>query len=445
MIINKIYVYGNDAHGVSVYNSFVQAFTDNSLSWTGSVIYGSATIAEASASGCQFYIKSYTGMSSLIATALLSYPDIQTIMPAGSNTPGDHIYDSGGNLPNIIVTGAGDNANETGYDVEFFSNDPITLETTPTDEQDLSSFSNGYIAGQLACIINTLQCSVWEARYRSRMTSSLSGNWVNTNGYGKINVASAIAYTGSISYDPYSYSFGIIDSLSSNKLNKTSYEITIPNIEFAESYQLYKDSVLYNTYSSTTSVVESITSSNNYKYKVSNSATSSDFSETLSLSAEFGYDIGEVTFYSGDSQYDLGAYDISLYDIIQDYLIKCGDVINAERYEIYQNNNLLSNYIAKAVTKIEGWYKYITYDSSSASKESYLYLLIEPESDNVVRRIVNKIKEKFKLIAETPVLILVKFKDCDISCFKTGKLLIKGCEDKEKAEKIVKEFYSIFD
>jgi len=55
----------------------------------------------------------------------------------------------------------------------------------------------------------------------------------------------------------------------------------------------------------------------------------------------------------------------------------------------------------------------------------------------------NKIKEKFKLIAETPVLILVKFKGCDISCFKTGKLLIKGCGDKDKAEKIVKEFYSI--
>lgn len=56
----------------------------------------------------------------------------------------------------------------------------------------------------------------------------------------------------------------------------------------------------------------------------------------------------------------------------------------------------------------------------------------------------NKIKEKFKPIAETPVLVLVKFKGCDISCFKTGKLLIRGCEDKEKAEKIIREFYSIF-
>ena len=51
-------------------------------------------------------------------------------------------------------------------------------------------------------------------------------------------------------------------------------------------------------------------------------------------------------------------------------------------------------------------------------------------------------KKKFEVIADTPVLLLVKVKDCDISCFKTGKLLIKGCKSKEKAEKIAKEFYS---
>ncbi len=52
------------------------------------------------------------------------------------------------------------------------------------------------------------------------------------------------------------------------------------------------------------------------------------------------------------------------------------------------------------------------------------------------------VKKKFKVIADTPVLLLIKVKDCDISCFKTGKLLIKGCKGKEKAEKIAKEFYS---
>lgn len=54
----------------------------------------------------------------------------------------------------------------------------------------------------------------------------------------------------------------------------------------------------------------------------------------------------------------------------------------------------------------------------------------------------NEVKNKFKVVAETPVLILVEFKDCGISCFKSGKLLIKGCKSKEKAEKIIKEFYS---
>ena len=129
-------------------------------------------------------------------------------MPAGSNIPNEHIYDSGGVLPCIISTGGGDTQNETGYDIEFFSNDPITSEAEP-DEQDLSSFSNGYIAGQLTAIINTLNCSIWEARYRAQVTADrnevgrVSSFWEPLNGYGKINVNAAIAYVGLIPPDPY--------------------------------------------------------------------------------------------------------------------------------------------------------------------------------------------------------------------------------------------------
>lgn len=57
----------------------------------------------------------------------------------------------------------------------------------------------------------------------------------------------------------------------------------------------------------------------------------------------------------------------------------------------------------------------------------------------------DKVKKKFEIIADTPVILLVKVKDCDISCFKTGKLLIKGCKSKEKAEKIAKEFYKVIE
>ena len=36
-----------------------------------------------------------------------------------------------------------------------------------------------------------------------------------------------------------------------------------------------------------------------------------------------------------------------------------------------------------------------------------------------------KLKEKFKVIAETPQLIIIK-DEFDVTCYKTGKLLIKN-------------------
>lgn len=198
-MITKIYIYqaeGDETHALNVYGAFAQALGDNNLGWSGTVYYGTTTIAAAAALGCELYIKSYTGMSSLIATALLSYPGIQTIMPSGSNTY-EQIYNSDGSLPNIIVTGAGDVANETGYDIEFFAPDTVTI------EPDLSSFSNGYIAGQTACVVNSLNCSIWEARFRMQQTASRGGVWVNTNGFGLIDIEAAILFSGTIISDPY--------------------------------------------------------------------------------------------------------------------------------------------------------------------------------------------------------------------------------------------------
>jgi len=235
-MINKIYIYGDDAHGHSVYDAFVQALTDNGITWTGEVVYGTASFATALAAGCQLYLKSTTGMSGSIAAALACYPALQVIMPAGSNTPNHHVYDSGGVLPNIIVTGGGDTQNETGYDVEFFSNDPVTIEATP-DEQDLSSYSNGYIAGLLTAIINTLACSIWEARYRAQVTADrnevgrVSSFWEPKNGYGKINVNAAVAFVGLIPADPYLQDVLAIENAALQAANDslTAYSITLQN------------------------------------------------------------------------------------------------------------------------------------------------------------------------------------------------------------------------
>ncbi len=206
-MINRIYIYGSGPesldHDQKVLQSFVSGYELQGGDWQGENAIGSLSITEAAGSGFQIYIKSCAGMAGQINEAQLNYGSIQTIMPAGANSPGE-IFDSNGgqNLPSIIVTGGGDDNNEDADDIEFFSNDPITPETIP-DELDLSSFANGFIAGQIAYIANQRDCSIWEARYCARRTGSESGVWNEINGYGKIDVNAAINYSGEIPVDPY--------------------------------------------------------------------------------------------------------------------------------------------------------------------------------------------------------------------------------------------------
>lgn len=137
-----------------------------------------------------FVVRSTTGISTFITEAQNFYPDVLGIIPAGANTPGE-IFSLP--IPQIVcVTGAGDTANETADNIEFFDNDPQTAETTDPDEQDLSSFSNGVIAGKLYEIIARRNCGHWEARWCTQQTASENGVWHETNGYGIINVTAAV-------------------------------------------------------------------------------------------------------------------------------------------------------------------------------------------------------------------------------------------------------------
>ena len=111
--------------------------------------------------------------------------------------------------PVIITSGAGDEElrNNTSYGkgLEFWDQDL----NTPTPAEDQSSFSNGYVLGKLLKIKDTLNCTWWEARYRARITADrtepnrVTSSWDLRNGYGKINVDAAIAYTGLVPSDPY--------------------------------------------------------------------------------------------------------------------------------------------------------------------------------------------------------------------------------------------------
>lgn len=212
--------YGQSAYGFCYYGVSVEVFIsdvelgDHANYVRNSMIYGfgesiessdftieagtfSETIASAISLGISIFVRSTTNMANHINEAQSHYPGIQCFMPAGSN---DHIqiFDSGGNLPSIIVAGGGDIENETGYDIEFFDVDPFTPEP-----RDWSSFANGVIAGKILKIKAALNCSFWEARYRARQTASGSGVWNNVNGYGVINVEAAILFSGDIPSDPY--------------------------------------------------------------------------------------------------------------------------------------------------------------------------------------------------------------------------------------------------
>lgn len=205
-MINKISIGGvGGQHDIDVGNAFVQGYNSAGGNWNGVIIqlgaYSfSSNIEQARINGSQIYIRSTTGLTSFISIARNYYPDINCFVPAGSNSPGEVFESNGGqNLPSIVVTGAGDYNNETADDIEFFAPDIIT------GEPDFSSYANGYIAGQLAYIANTLNVNIWTARYLARQTGSQNGIWHEVNGYGLINIQEAIN-----AYDP-DFNYNILD------------------------------------------------------------------------------------------------------------------------------------------------------------------------------------------------------------------------------------------
>jgi hypothetical protein len=176
----------------------------NSSSFSGNVDlffdYGvSSSFTHAENNNYDIIIRSTTGLSYYISTAN-QHPTIQLIMPSGSNS---HIETFTGNLEDcpIIATGAGLTSNVTGYQLDFYSIDPITT-------GNLSSFANGYIAGQIAFISDYLGISIDEARLLARESGTNGGIYDYEDGYGRIIIGDAIAsptpvelvsFTGAIS------------------------------------------------------------------------------------------------------------------------------------------------------------------------------------------------------------------------------------------------------
>jgi hypothetical protein len=188
--IDKVLVSGfGGQHDLDVKTAFMIGYASyNSTPFTGEIILYSysleASFEYAEANGYDVIIRSTTALPTGLYLAP-NYPSVELVMPAGSNS---YIHKFSGDVIGspVVITGAGVDSNQTAYELEFYSIDPITANS-------YSSFSNGYIAGQLAFIANTLNCSFDSARVLARDNGSENGDWDFYNGFGEIQTTDIIA------------------------------------------------------------------------------------------------------------------------------------------------------------------------------------------------------------------------------------------------------------
>lgn len=181
---------GATAHDTDVMNAFRIGYS----SYDGSQFTGQidlhvdsdaiSALSYANQNGYQIVVRSTTGLSSSVNNAAKNYPNVLLFMPAGSNS---FSYVCALDIANaaVVSTGAGTDTLATGYRVEFFSIDPIT-------NTNLSSFSNGYIAGQIAFLANQGNITAQQARVVARTNSFLKQSSFYAQ-YGSININQAVA------------------------------------------------------------------------------------------------------------------------------------------------------------------------------------------------------------------------------------------------------------
>ncbi len=278
----RVYVSDADeggSHGADVKQSISDGYgsdISSEINLVQSSLYSEAQVKAdmliAYNAGYELFVSSAMGGSYFLDEAKSYYPEMLCVFPSGANTSK---VTANYSIPEFaIITGAGDDDNETGYPIEFFSNDPTTEEEVP-DEQDLSSFSNGYIAGQLLKIKDNRGSHWTDAVQSARATSSLNTLEL-INGYGTIDVLSAIAYSGDIGL--------VVGGITSVRKGDFNSILTLERIIDATDYEIRvtKNNKLLET-------VETTSLSNTYtltygryefNYRGLNGSLTSDWSET---------------------------------------------------------------------------------------------------------------------------------------------------------------------
>ena len=209
--VKQSFLLGYSSYDSSSFNGNIDLFSD----------YGvSSSFTHAENNNYDIIVRSTTGMSYYISMAN-QHPTVELIMPSGSNS---HIETFTGNLEDcpIIATGAGLDSNVTGYQIDFFSIDPITSD-------NLSSYANGYIAGQITFISDYLEISIDEARSLARASGSNGGIYDYEHGYGRIIIEDAIASPTPVELVSYTVTISggevLLNWVTATEINNFGWEI----------------------------------------------------------------------------------------------------------------------------------------------------------------------------------------------------------------------------
>lgn len=283
---------GDATHDGYVYNEFLLAyptFDTNNAVHRDFAIISSATFDSAVANGCKIIVRSTIGASGILETAKKYYPDILLIMPTGVY-PLTNLWS--GDLPCIVLTGAGEETNMTSYKVEFWDNYQVA--TCPPEYVWCPSYSNGVVAAKLTAIrdyaiANNLDSSLWAVRWNARQWGSYFIDYMVASaqdGYGMIYYEGAIEHYSSPPQDPYT----AIDSVSIPIVNpdkdKIYFQVTAS--QNARGYQIIKNGIIIDATTSTIYTDNTVSRTNSstpiiYQYRILGAEGNSNISEPIQV------------------------------------------------------------------------------------------------------------------------------------------------------------------
>jgi len=174
---SKIMISGTDAVHDSIVCESLKIAHPNAVVSRSLNALNQTFIDSIEALGYNMLVRSTTGYEAY--KVLSDTNNVLFVMPSGSNN-----HESTGiTLGSIVSTGCGTDSNITGYPIHFYSIDPTG--------SNLSSYSNGYIAGLIAKFSDTFCTTPQRAYYWFTY-----GDTLEHNGYGKINYDNASLYYG---------------------------------------------------------------------------------------------------------------------------------------------------------------------------------------------------------------------------------------------------------